>query len=147
MTAELRFLLDRAAIHDLLVAYARAVDGRDWEGVAACFTPDAECDYHFFRGTTAEVVALIRDGLGRFESTMHFLGNQWIALDGDRAQVETYAIAYHRRAGRDLTVAMRYHDGVVRRGDGWRIARRRLEVVWQRDDAVGPPTSVTSRSG
>jgi hypothetical protein len=39
-TAQLRWLVDRAAISDLLIDFARALDDKDWEGYAANFAED-----------------------------------------------------------------------------------------------------------
>ncbi len=42
--AAVRTLLDRAAIGDVILRYSRALDRRDWDEVASCFTPDAHAD-------------------------------------------------------------------------------------------------------
>ena len=54
-------LLDRQAIRDLVTRYACAVDRRDFDAVAACFTPDADTDYTFFQGPIAEALEKIAD--------------------------------------------------------------------------------------
>ena len=36
---------DRIEIDDLLTRYATAVDSKDWDLFASCFTPDAFLDY------------------------------------------------------------------------------------------------------
>ena len=52
---------------------------------------------------------------------MHLLGMPSIALDGDVADAETYAVAYHRRVGRadgvlkDDVWGVRYTDRFERR--------------------------------
>ena len=53
-------LLDQAAITDLIVRYARAVDRRDWDQVLACFAQDAYVDYGRFQGAAEEVFSSIR---------------------------------------------------------------------------------------
>jgi ketosteroid isomerase-like protein len=136
----LALLLDRQAIRDLVTRYACAVDRRDFETVAACFTPDAETDYTFFKGPIAEVLEKIRAGVGGFAMTMHVLGNHLAEVRGDTATSETYAVCYHRRPGvadgAQLVVAMRYLDDLVRTPAGWRIKRRHATVEWQQS---GPP--------
>ena len=136
----LAHLVDRQAIHDLVTRYACAVDRRDFEAVAACFTPDADTDYTFFKGPIGVVLEKIRAGVGGFAMTMHVLGNHFAEIHGDEATSETYAVCYHRRPGApegvDLVVAMRYLDELVRTPDGWRIRRRRATVEWQHG---GPP--------
>lgn len=133
-------LLDRAAIHDVLVRYAQSVDRRDAALMAACFTPDAHADYGYFKGDPPTFIDAIITGVSRYASTMHFFGNQLIELAGDTASVETYAVAYMRRdeAGTmwDLVQGLRYLDDLARRGDEWRITRRVLKVEWERRDVV-----------
>jgi ketosteroid isomerase-like protein len=141
--AALRELLDRAAVRDVLYTYARGVDRKDIALVASCFT--ADCAYEGSLGRTD-----VRDALARlerrwvdFDATMHFMGNCLIDLDGDVARSETYCVAYHRRTvdgvQKDLTVAVRYNDEMIRQDGRWRIRRRHVVTVWTRDDLV-PPT-------
>ncbi|MEO8605386.1 MAG: nuclear transport factor 2 family protein, partial [bacterium] len=44
-TMTLQQIADRIEIDDLLTRYATALDDKDWEQWAACFTPDAHIDY------------------------------------------------------------------------------------------------------
>lgn len=44
MTSELRWLVDRALISDLLVEFARRLDLRDWDGCAELYTVDGDGD-------------------------------------------------------------------------------------------------------
>ncbi len=146
MAYDLKALADRAEIQDLLLRYARAVDGRDAAAMRACFADDAQLDYGYFAGDPATVVAAIVAGTARYERTMHFLGSPLIELAGGAARVETYALAHLRRTeggqAVDLVQGLRYLDDVVRTPGGWRIARRVLRVDWERRDPVtplGPP--------
>jgi hypothetical protein len=78
-----------------------------------------------------------------YASTMNFVGTQQVDLDADRATAETYVLSYHRRdatPASDDVAGTRYLDDVVRTADGWRIERRRAELLWFRpDDPVGLP--------
>jgi ketosteroid isomerase-like protein len=135
---DLAYLGDRQAIRDLVTRYACAVDRRDFDAVGACFTPDAETDYTYFKGPIGEVLEKIRAGVGGFAMTMHVLGNHLAEVHGDSATSETYAVCYHRRPGvpdgAQLVVAMRYLDDLVRTPEGWRIRRRRATVEWQQNE-------------
>ena len=51
-------LADRAAIEDLVIAYAHAVDDRDWQRWERLFWPDATIDYRSAGGIESK----IRDG-------------------------------------------------------------------------------------
>ena len=128
-------LLDRAAIHDVLLRYARGVDRRDLDLVAACFTPDAAYEGSLAHGTIADALAALRVAVTRYTSTLHFLGNQVIELDGDAARSETYALAHHLLPDGTLRiVAVRYLDELVRQNGGWFIRRRVAQREWERTE-------------
>src|SRR5574341_1167403 len=89
-------LLDRSAIRDVLLRYARGVDRRDLTVVAACFVPGAVYEGSLGHGTIETALDGLQARMNRYTSTLHFIGNQYIELDGDRATSETYALAYHQ---------------------------------------------------
>jgi len=89
----LQDLIDRAAIHDVLLRYARGVDRRDLTVVAACFTPDAA-----YQGASAPArsrrpspVWARRWHVTR--STLHVIATD-DRLEGDAAHSETYCLAH-----------------------------------------------------
>ena len=41
-------------------------------------------------------IAHCQAGLSRYERSMHFMGNLYIEVDGDKATSEAYTIAFHR---------------------------------------------------
>ena len=129
---------DREHIAALPVTYARGVDRRDWDLVRSCFTPDCFIEGSRASASLDEYLTQLRPGVERFPTTMHFMGNQLVTVDGDRGHVETYAVAFHWAgdpAGADdaanLVVGVRYQDSVVRTDDGWRIARRHVDPDWR----------------
>lgn len=137
---DIRKLLDRAAISDLILRYSRGVDSRDWDQVASCFTPDADIDYGLARGGVEEMVDWIRRGVEVFDNTMHFVEPRIVEMAAGRASVDTYGLAYHGRteAGqrRELVVKLRYLDELVREGAAWLIKKRTVEYVFGREDEV-----------
>src|SRR6185503_8306142 len=67
-------LEDRALIGDLVVAYAFAIDERDWKAFEALFMPDAQIDYRSaggIAGTPAEVAAWMPQAMSLFTWTLH----------------------------------------------------------------------------
>ena len=124
---------DRLAISDVLIRYATALDGRDWELLASCFTDDATLDYDT-SGTYGRdaFVEHCRAGLARMKATQHCVTNHVISTDGDRAHSTSYVIAQHVREN-DVTFTLggAYSDDLVRVGTGWRIAGRRFVTSWK----------------
>ena len=91
----------------------------------SCFWDDAIDGHGFMIATPDELVEAAKDMLRHFESTMHFLGNSIVRVDGDKAQAETYCIAYHRivcdARDYDRVVGMRIVDSLERQ-------RRRVAI-------------------
>jgi hypothetical protein len=136
-----RELWDRDRIARVPLTYARGVDRRDWALVRSCFTSDAFIDGSRKTASVDEYLADLIPGVEYFPTTMHFMGNQLVEVDGDTGSIETYAVAFHwmaEQAGAqdpaNLVVGVRYHDHVVRTGEGWLIDRRHVDPDWR----VGP---------
>ena len=138
-------VLAEAAIRDLQRLYCRGVDRLDWHMVRSVFHDDADLDYGFMRSGPDEFVAMAREGLPAYSRTTHFIGNQLVRVDGERAWAEHYVIAHHRCPAdadgpeRDFVCNFRYADVVERRGGDWRVAKRVLLVDTWRMDPVGDP--------
>jgi hypothetical protein len=139
--ALLRQLWDRDRIARLPRLYARGIDRRDWDLVRSCFTEDALIEGSRATASAADYIAQLQPGVEYYPTTMHFMGNQLVEVDGDTGEVETYAVAYHWKsdvAGEDhpenIIVGVRYHDSVIRSGDGWLIARRHVDPDWRQGE-------------
>ncbi|HWL42064.1 MAG TPA: nuclear transport factor 2 family protein [Ilumatobacter sp.] len=123
-------LLDESEIRQVLARYTRAIDRADDELLRTCYHPDAHDVHGDFSGTIDEFVEYLRHRRGRTAASTHFIGNQVIELDGDRAWTETYCLVWLRFAAdgdppeRDRFVPVRYCDRFERRAGGWRIADR-----------------------
>lgn len=140
---QVQILLDRIELRELVEEYARCADRIDNEGLAALFTPEGVLRI-FERGTPepvrqrigrSEISEAIK-GLSRYEVTMHSIANHYVELDGDSARGETYCRATHIRpveggdAGdrENYVMNIRYLDDYTRLTEGWRIAKRELQV-------------------
>ena len=143
----LQELADRAAIVDAVIAYATALDTRDWERLGSLFTDDACWEYsgsgERLLGPGA-IVARISASLGRFDATHHLNGNHVTAVHGDEAEHTCYYQAQHVRlgfAGGDKFLGGgRYEDRLRRTAGGWRFTHRRIISVW----SEGNPAVITS---
>lgn len=141
VTPELQDLRDRAALIDLVGRYAHTVDGRDVEGIVACFTDDTHVEFD----GGAEVVdgkealraffddALRRPIMGSTGVSTHLMSDVLVTLDGDRAHVETQAVAYLASDERETIVVrgLRYSDDCERRDGRWLVRHRIHRSVWQ----------------
>ncbi len=128
---------DRIAITDVINRYGTTIDAGDYEGLAACFTPDAVVRYgggREFRGGEA-VAEFVRGMTVGLVAQQHLLGNHEIVLDGDRATATTYLhatqIEGEEAGGGVIATGGIYRDVLVRTGDGWLIAERELEGLWR----------------
>ena len=132
---EVQALLDRQAIHDVVVRYCRGIDRLDLELVRGCYHPDATDDHGSFLGTRDEYVEWVGGVLMRYTGTMHVVANHLVELDGDVARSETYGVAYHHGDPpddhrRNFTTGFRYVDRFERRDREWRIATRVAVREW-----------------
>jgi hypothetical protein len=138
-----RALQDALAIRDLIYRYARGVDRRDVDLVRSCFTADCGYEGALATGKIAAMLAALPAAMARYRSTLHFMGEPTIAIDGDRAQATTSTVAYHvppeGTTGLRI-VAVRYEDRLERTSGGWRIATRRVQRLWE-DASRTPPTA------
>jgi ketosteroid isomerase-like protein len=128
-------MTDSDQLRRLLQRYARAADARDVEALRALFRPDAIIQGA--RGEQSLEQWLQAMGEPRaYPVSMHVIGEPLIHIEGDAADLDTYAVVYQisdRTEGhRDLTLGIRYLDAAVRDQDGWRIRARRAETLWTR---------------
>jgi len=137
----LQDLLDRAEIRRIVDKYMSALDRRDYAGIAACFTKDADIQYDLkpwrFKGgkELADQARLIE----QFTATTHAVSNIDIEIDGDTARLHMQGMATllsgRHDSGRILVRGIHYEDSLVRSESGWLIARRIHKPTWQFDAA------------
>ena len=143
---DLQDLSDRMEIRDLVTAYTRAVDTRDWDALDVVFTADAVLDYTSVGGpadSLAVVKPWIERGLRGFDRYQHVIGQVAIELlgSGQRLVGDARATAYLTNPmvakapdGTETLweVGGYYHHELVRTPDGWRSRRMVDEIIWQR---------------
>lgn len=132
---------DRVALADLVATYAEAVDRRDFARLTDVFVPDCVLDTGTARREGIDAVVAAMDGLRRYTATSHMVGQQLIEGGPDEATGVVRCTAHHLRdhgdRRTDRVMHIRYHDDYVRTAAGWRIARRRLDVLWTDESPVG----------
>jgi hypothetical protein len=132
---------DRLAMADLAARYAAAVDQRAFDQLRDVFTTDCQLDTgRSIRDGTDKVIEAMQ-GLLRYEATSHLVGQQVLTpVDDGVVDGLTYCTAHHlfdhgdHRT--DTVMHIHYHDRFVAVGDGWRVATRRLEVLWTDEQPV-----------
>ncbi|BCN80912.1 nuclear transport factor 2 family protein [Prescottella equi] len=124
-------LIDKQEITEVLYRYARAVDRKDFDRVADCYFPDAIDNHGGYIGTVAGLIEDMKSRHATIDSSLHYVTNVLIDLDGDTADVESYCLCYLRQASAvaggpqsRATVKCRYVDRFERRDGQWRIADR-----------------------
>jgi ketosteroid isomerase-like protein len=129
-------LLDERDVVAVAVRYCRAIDTKDWPALAEVFLPDAIAylgDDVALTGLEA-ITGRIRRALSHLDDSQHLVGTHHVAVDGDTATHSCYLQAQHVRwradGGPNYLVGGRYEDRLVRTPQGWRIAERRLVVMW-----------------
>jgi hypothetical protein len=142
LTPEVQTLLDKQAIHDALMTYARGVDRCDVELMRSVYHPDAFDHHGPFQGNGWEFVdQFVPSSRATSTFTQHLIGNLLIEVDGHRAYSEAYFVAYVGRTeeGRELIGAFggRYVDKWERRDGNWGVVHREVVHEWSRGDAVG----------
>jgi hypothetical protein len=139
---EIRQLMDRQAITEVLHLYCRAVDRLDEALLASVYHPGSVDDHGSFSGDASTFVTrTVRRMREVYEATQHRISNVLIDLDGDVADVESYVIAVHALPGNRIEVAGgRYIDRFGRREGEWKIDRRQVVVDWQASGDRGEPS-------
>jgi hypothetical protein len=136
--ARVQQLIDEKQIVDVMNAYTTALDTRDWDLLASCFTAAGDADFGNLAGvgvldSPQAVVDLCRGALENLQATQHLQGNYVVEVDGDRAQASCYLQANHfldgAPGGNVFVVWAKYRDRFVRTGDGWKIEHRNLDTI------------------
>jgi 3-phenylpropionate/cinnamic acid dioxygenase small subunit len=124
---------DRLAIEDLIVAYAGAMDTRDWALFRSCFLPDARTTMDRV-GEFASCDAVIELYAPRFESfaaLQHFVTNVAIRGSGNDATARTNFVSHHvPKGGAAYTYGGTFDFDLVRRPEGWRISAHTIRILW-----------------
>ena len=140
----LQRLIAKDEIEGRMLAYARAVDRRDWALMRQTFHPDADIHHAEYKGGLEGLVTVISGRQAGVTVTLHLLTNCLVEFAGPedavphRALAETYLLAHQwldqagaRTRGLEVeTIGLeieswgRYVDIFARRDDAWRVQRR-----------------------
>jgi ketosteroid isomerase-like protein len=132
--------LDKVAIREAIEDYLNFLDAKDWDGIASCFSEDAQSRYNFepdvLQGGHG-VADWLHARVGKYGATDHALSNLHIVVNGELATCDsrlTASLLYGEGAKRRIAVrAIWYRDKLRRVGTRWLIYERVHEPQWQYD--------------
>jgi len=146
---QVRWLVDRAMINDLLVEHARCLDTRDWATLQSLFAEDGYLELPFDRVPADQMAALSEAHLGGYRGgTLHMSANYAIAINGDTATARSYFLAAHVNSTDfyDHGDVAGWYDSTFRRvGDAWKFVSIDETFRWKSgtglpDEIYVPPT-------
>jgi hypothetical protein len=122
------------ALGQLCKIYALGMDLRDYDLYASAFAPEGTGEE---RGTMVPMAQYLRNTYAvgsSFHATQHLIGQQYIRIDGEEAEVWSYGVAHHKvapgEARDELIAGVQYRDRCRRFGQGWLIVERRVHLLW-----------------
>lgn len=138
LLTRLEGLLDREAIRDLLIAFARALDEKDWDAYAALFTPSGTLHTPRDRHEGREgLAAFVERDLGGYRATHHVAASHSIdLLDATHARVRASLHATHvvGEAPSQFWATGGWYDyELLKDQSRWQIASVTIHPVWRLD--------------
>src|SRR3954470_18672166 len=131
----IRALQDRIDIEEVLYKYSSAVDSFDKAGVRGCLADDIHGRYG--NGDPVTDADTLANWIADATATciwqnppphVHHVKN-----DGDQANAVSYLTSYQvfeEDPKSAIILVARYHDELQRTADGWKIAKRVMELLW-----------------
>lgn len=150
-------LAAKEEIRDLVLAYSRAIDRKDFDLLETLYDIGAG-DEHGCNpsGTAEEFFKIMRSSSGPALTLQHSITNHSIKVDGDRGEGEVYLIGSHVIARDDGSTYMfllgaRYLDRYIRREGEWKFADRLVVADWckhfESEDLADAPEIAGMRHG
>ena len=146
--------LERVALQHLVYASYHAADRRDFVLLRSLYTDDAIDEHGAFNGPVDDFIPWFHNGLAVFEATAHNILNTLFIVNGDIAEGEIRAIAYHRLAatGAEIIAGGRYVDRYRKTDGAWRFTYRSFVIDWIEEraasrtpgEAFGPTVAIGS---
>src|SRR6478736_6173133 len=93
----LQRLVDDSDLRNLVLGMPKHLDGRDWAAYGELFTEDAVFSIggQTRRGRQAIADGPLGDLAKYYQGTQHIMGNIYVDVHGDEAEVRAYVIAVH----------------------------------------------------
>ena len=138
---DIQEISDRMEINEVLIAYATAIDSKQYEQLRSVFSEDAAIDFTDVggpKGNLETILVYLEEALKVFPNTQHMLGNSAVEVDGDKATSKTMChnpMMLRNDEGNDETffIGLWYIDDLVKTPLGWRIQTREIELCYVYD--------------
>ncbi len=137
---QLRLLLDREEIGQVIVNYGLAFDMQDWKLHRSVFTDEIQMDFTASIGDglvtmkADDWVEGVKPFFSKLEGTQHIAMPLIIEIDGDEAYVRSLLNASHHlrndRGGNVQTMVGYYDNWLIRTESGWRITKMVQTITW-----------------
>jgi len=144
--SEVRELVDKQAIADLVRRYATAVDSGDGAKLKSIFHPSAKIALLEERARDEFCDNVIT--MGKTIKTQHYLMNTVSDIKGNSAVSGSYFVAYHlipagcddptcvaifkrHEIDMDVTIGGSYLDRLIKTSSGWQIVDRQICMTWK----------------
>ena len=132
LEARVATLEARAALSELIGAYGRAVDDRDFDGLGELYTSDSVFDTVGGRMEGRQgVIDYYRERTKIFGPTFHYPHSQELEFQSDTEA--SGIVAAHAELtidGESVRVALRYHDRYRFEDGRWRFAERDVKLLY-----------------
>ncbi len=138
---DIQEISDKLEINEVLIAYATAIDSKNYQQLDSVFSKDAAIDFTEVGGPAGDlktIYANLEEALAKFPRTQHMLGNPVIKLEGDKATSKTMChnpMVLLNDSGEEeaFFIGLWYWDTLSKTSDGWRIKKRKLELCYVYD--------------
>ena len=163
LAARVKYLEDEKEIHDLLIAYERTLDTRDYKAYAELFTKDGEWSGGLGTASGPQAIYdMLTRGLGGnrgnsavpgaaggarqptigWGSTYHIMSNFKVDIDGDTATASSRWTFITAARGPGINIAGRYEDVLAREDSRWKFKKRQaLNEVTAPATGAAPATA------
>ena len=136
---DIRWIIDRAAVVDTIVAFANAIDAQDWQKWRSHLADEIDIDYSEFRGETSrrvtaeEYIKQRVEGLAGLR-TLHVSTNHEVTIKRDGAKCKSvyriYRLDPDREAGQNrLDTGGNYFHSLIATDRHWLITGVKQTLV------------------
>jgi len=133
--SKIQEILDKESIRDLVHTYCRAADRHDHELMRTLYHEDAHDDHgSFFKGKAMDFIDLLPEIQKSMGILHHNVTTHNINLMGNKAEGETYILAFHQvltdDQNFDVLIGGRYFDEYEKREGIWKFSSRAVDADW-----------------